>query len=153
MWLQNRLPYCKVYLQTAWTWLFFTLWGMQRTELFQCYEANTHGWCPRWWLNFDDNGRYSNEYLMKYTQILEVNLFPFAYRLFHEDFSPIYVAMRLWWNIVFFIIIWMAPLLLKSLCHHWFFWGSNFLQLESLPYNTWVRRLLFIKFRCFTTKR
>ena len=25
-----------------------------------------------------------------YTKILEVNLFAFAYRLFHEDFSPIY---------------------------------------------------------------
>ena len=24
-----------------------------------------------------------------YTKILEVNLFAFAYRLFHEDFSPI----------------------------------------------------------------
>ena len=24
------------------------------------------------------------------TEILEVNLFAFAYRLFHEDFSPIY---------------------------------------------------------------
>ena len=30
-------------------------------------------------------------------EILEVNLFPFAYRLFHEDFSPIYEA----YNIVF----------------------------------------------------
>ena len=27
-----------------------------------------------------------------YTKILEVNLFAFAYRLFHEDFSPIYGA-------------------------------------------------------------
>ena len=35
--------YCKVYLQTAWTRLFSSLWGMQRTELFQCYEANTYG--------------------------------------------------------------------------------------------------------------
>ena len=26
----------------------------------------------------------------EYTEILEVNLFAFAYRLFHEDFSPIY---------------------------------------------------------------
>ena len=25
----------------------------------------------------------------KYTEILEVNLFAFAYRLFHEDFSPL----------------------------------------------------------------
>ena len=24
-----------------------------------------------------------------YTEILEVNLFAFAYRLFHEDFSPL----------------------------------------------------------------
>ena len=27
-----------------------------------------------------------------YTEILEVNLFAFAYSLFHEDFSPIYEA-------------------------------------------------------------
>ena len=27
-----------------------------------------------------------------HTEILEVNLFAFAYRLFHEDFSPIYEA-------------------------------------------------------------
>ena len=27
--------------------------------------------------------------LLKYTTILEVNLFAFAYRLFHEDFSSI----------------------------------------------------------------
>ena len=29
-----------------------------------------------------------------YTEILEVNLFAFAYRLVHEDFSPIYGAER-----------------------------------------------------------
>ena len=29
-----------------------------------------------------------------YTQILEVNLFAFAYRLFHEDFSPIDGALH-----------------------------------------------------------
>ena len=29
-----------------------------------------------------------------YTKILEVNLFAFAYRLFHEDFSPINEAMQ-----------------------------------------------------------
>ena len=28
--------------------------------------------------------------MVLYTEILEVNLFVFAYRLFHEDFSPIY---------------------------------------------------------------
>ena len=28
-------------------------------------------------------------HLYNYTKILEVNLFAFAYRLFHEDFSPI----------------------------------------------------------------
>ena len=27
-----------------------------------------------------------------YTEILEVNLFAFAYRLFHEEFSPLDVA-------------------------------------------------------------
>ena len=46
-------------------------------------------------IKLDGNGIYTNKYLMKYTQILEVNLFPFVYRLFHEDFSPIYGAMRL----------------------------------------------------------
>ena len=30
-----------------------------------------------------------------YTEILKVNLFVFAYRLFHEDFSPIYEASYL----------------------------------------------------------
>ena len=29
-----------------------------------------------------------------YTKILEVNLFAFAYRLFHEDFSPIDRALE-----------------------------------------------------------
>ena len=29
-----------------------------------------------------------------YTKILEVNLFAFAYKLFHEDFSPINGALR-----------------------------------------------------------
>ena len=29
-----------------------------------------------------------------YTKILEVNLFAFAYRLFHEDFSPINRALH-----------------------------------------------------------
>ena len=27
---------------------------------------------------------------MFYTEVLEINLFAFAYKLFHEDFSPIY---------------------------------------------------------------
>ena len=30
-----------------------------------------------------------------YTKILEVNLFAFAYRLFHEDFSPIDGTLQL----------------------------------------------------------
>ena len=30
----------------------------------------------------------------EYTKILEVNLFAFAHRLFHEDFSPIYGALH-----------------------------------------------------------
>ena len=34
------------------------------------------------------SGRVLNGKLI-YTKILEVNLFAFAYRLFHEDFSPI----------------------------------------------------------------
>ena len=29
------------------------------------------------------------------TEILEVDLFAFAYRLFHEDFSPIYRALSI----------------------------------------------------------
>ena len=32
--------------------------------------------------------------MFEYTEILEVYLFAFAYRLFHEDFSPIYRARR-----------------------------------------------------------
>ena len=36
-------------------------------------------------------GRVLREELLC-TSILEVNLFAFAYRLFHEDFSPIYGA-------------------------------------------------------------
>ena len=31
-----------------------------------------------------------------YTEILEVNLFVFAYILFHEDFSPIYEMLVKW---------------------------------------------------------
>ena len=31
-----------------------------------------------------------------YTLILQVNLFAFAYRLFHEDFSPINEASRIY---------------------------------------------------------
>ena len=31
---------------------------------------------------------------MKYTKNTEVTLFAFAYRLFHEDFSPIYGVMK-----------------------------------------------------------
>ena len=32
---------------------------------------------------------FFNVYTQRYTEILEVNLFAFAYRLFHEDFSPV----------------------------------------------------------------
>ena len=35
-----------------------------------------------------------------YTKILEVNFFAFAYRLFHEDFSPIYGLSVDWREIV-----------------------------------------------------
>ena len=31
-----------------------------------------------------------------YTEILEVDLFAFAYRLFHEDFSPLIGALSHW---------------------------------------------------------
>ena len=33
-------------------------------------------------------------YIINYTKILNVNLFAFAYRLFHEDFSPIDGALH-----------------------------------------------------------
>ena len=33
-----------------------------------------------------------------YTKILEVNLFAFAYRLFHRDFSPISRALPVEWR-------------------------------------------------------
>ena len=38
---------------------------------------------------------YQQIYLFIYlsTKILEVNLFAFAYKLFHEDFSPTYGAL------------------------------------------------------------
>ena len=36
--------------------------------------------------------------VLLYTKILEVNLFAFAYRLFHEDFSPINKAPHRWRN-------------------------------------------------------
>ena len=38
------------------------------------------------------SGRVLNGELL-YTKILEVDLFAFAYRLFHEDFSPINGAL------------------------------------------------------------
>ena len=38
------------------------------------------------------NGRVFDGELL-YTKILEVNLFAFAYRLFHEDLSPINGAL------------------------------------------------------------
>ena len=37
-------------------------------------------------------GRVLNGELL-YTYILELNLFAFAYRLFHEDFPPLYGAL------------------------------------------------------------
>ena len=36
-----------------------------------------------------------------YTEILEVNLFAFAYRLFDEDFSPVNRALRIDWREIF----------------------------------------------------
>ena len=39
-----------------------------------------------------------------YTKILEVNLFVFAYRLFHEDFSPIDGALNYTFTFTFFVI-------------------------------------------------
>ena len=48
-------------------------------------------------LGLSDNSQHHEKHLLSfyshimnlYTKILEVNLFAFAYRLFHEDFSPI----------------------------------------------------------------
>ena len=37
----------------------------------------------------EDVNCYSYNNNIKYTEILEVNLFAFAYRLFYEDFSPL----------------------------------------------------------------
>ena len=42
-----------------------------------------------------------------YTKILEVNLFAFVYRLFHEDFSPI---NGVFWNIMYVFHINNIPL-------------------------------------------
>ena len=39
-----------------------------------------------------------------YTKILEVNLFAFAYRLFHEDFSPIDRTLQCVWEIYLFLV-------------------------------------------------
>ena len=36
-----------------------------------------------------------NDNIYIFTKILEVNLFAFAYRLFHEDFSPIDGALHM----------------------------------------------------------
>ena len=37
----------------------------------------------------EQNSHMQSEYINSYTKILEVNLFAFAYRLFHRDFSPL----------------------------------------------------------------
>ena len=50
-------------------------------HIFQIYSGITSGIC-----------RVLDGKLL-YTEILEVNLFAFAYRLFHEGFSPIYEAI------------------------------------------------------------
>ena len=42
---------------------------------------------------------------LKYTKILEVNLFAFAYRLFHEDFSSIDGALQLGWSVQYYLQI------------------------------------------------
>ena len=42
------------------------------------------------WMDFNDIFRIAlQKYKEKYTKILEVNLFAFAYRLFHRDLSPL----------------------------------------------------------------
>ena len=59
-----------------------------------------------WWYTsktFDNLQKYTdygwNNYnIPRYTEILEVNLFAFVYRLFHEDFSPIYEALQYVYN-------------------------------------------------------
>ena len=55
-----------------------------------------------------------------------------------------YTQINMWWNIDYsflsgnsFAQLTMSPLI---------FWGSNFLQLESLPYNAWVRILYWSNF-------
>ena len=54
------------------------------------------------WLTWDDVS-FEASVLVKnlfpiYTEILEVNIFAFAYRLFHKDFSPIYETPSVYKN-------------------------------------------------------
>ena len=59
-------------------------------------------------------GRVLNGELL-YTKILEVNLFTFAYRLFHRDFSPINVTYCMGTHsflhlCMYFMLIWEGVL-------------------------------------------
>ena len=45
-----------------------------------------------------------------YTKIIEVNLFAFAYRLFHEDFSPLEGAYRYIMNSTSHISVSLFPI-------------------------------------------
>ena len=56
-------------------------------------------------------------YSFIYTKILEVNLFAFAYRLFHRDFSPINGAFCIGTHSLFFIYLYKYCIFLVYSLH------------------------------------
>ena len=64
-------------------WALYHMWFQNKSELYDLSISNTiHMYSGI------TSGRVLDGELL-YTKILEVNVFAFAYRLFHEDFSPI----------------------------------------------------------------
>ena len=62
--------------------------GQELTKSYGSYHEPQLQWCIRYYI-------YILIPIYKSTKILAVNLFAFAYRLFHEDFSSIYRARGL----------------------------------------------------------
>ena len=57
--------------------------SQEQEQLHHCMRECSHAGMS------DDQGMTGSKYNIKSTQITEVNLSIFAYRLLHEDFSPI----------------------------------------------------------------